>query len=399
MSTLLEAPAALSVGEITSACELAALSPEWQALWASSPRATPFQHPAWLLAWWRHLGGGELRTLVVRHAGRLAAVWPMFVWADSARQLTPLGNGVSDHVDLLAAPGHECPTAAAILAHLAGSDDWDTADFRDLPADSPLPAASGTHGITAEVVDDEPCPVLTFPARTANRTSAHELIVPTPSPNGTSPGRVILSAAAAPDPHPHQGLAAAEGAIAGSRDTADGEELTAVIPAELLKKLRYYHRRLDREFTVGWEKATDPPSLETLFDALVRLHTARWGRQGAAGMLDNPRVAAFHRCVAAAFLARGMLRLYALRLDGEVAAAWYGFAANGRVHYYLGGFDPAFDRYSVGTVIVGHAIGQARGERATELDFLRGREAYKYAWGATDRPQRRMHLTRSTGAG
>jgi CelD/BcsL family acetyltransferase involved in cellulose biosynthesis len=37
-------------------------------------------------------------------------------------------------------------------------------------------------------------------------------------------------------------------------------------------------------------------------------------------------------------------------------------------------------------VLVGCAIEAAAEEGAREFDFLRGREAYKYRWGARDRP-------------
>src|SRR4051794_35890653 len=38
--------------------ELAALEPAWWALWRRSPAATPFESPAWLMAWWRHFSPG-----------------------------------------------------------------------------------------------------------------------------------------------------------------------------------------------------------------------------------------------------------------------------------------------------------------------------------------------------
>jgi CelD/BcsL family acetyltransferase involved in cellulose biosynthesis/GNAT superfamily N-acetyltransferase len=329
----------LEIEEITSAAALEALRGEWQALWDRSPRATPFISPDWLLAWWRHLGGGPLRTLAVRDGRRLAGLLPMFVWeSDGVRQLTPLGNGISDHVDLLAAPGRERDVAAAILAHLGESEDWDAADFRDLPADSPLLRCPLPDGIAGETEDEEPCPVLVLPR--------------------------------------------------------SFEGLDSVIPPEHFKKLCYYRRRLKRDFVVRFETATDEATLDELFDALVRLHGARWAARGEPGVLDAPRVLAVHRESASRRLAHGRLRLHGLRLDGRIAAVWYGFAAKGRVHYYLGGFDPALDRYSLGTVMVGHAIEQAAREGADEFDFLRGREAYKYAWGATDRPKRRLRLTR-----
>ncbi|MBV9108691.1 MAG: GNAT family N-acetyltransferase [Gemmatimonadetes bacterium] len=356
MSTLLDAPrgdgvsraatppraSPLTVEEITSAPALVALRGEWQALWDRSPRATPFVSPDWLLAWWRHLGGGPLRTLAIRDGGRLAGLMPTFVWeGDGTRQLTPLGNGISDHLDLLAAAGRERDAAAAMLAHLAASEDWDTADFRDLPADSPLLRCPLPRGVAGETDDEEPCPVLVLPR--------------------------------------------------------SFEGLDSVIPPEHFKKLCYYRRRLKRDFAVRFETVTDEAALGEHFDALVRLHGARWAARGEPGVLDDPRIVAVHRESASARLAHGRLRMYGLRLDGRIAAVWYGFAAKGRVHYYLGGFDPALDRYSLGTVMVGHAIEQAVRDGAEEFDFLRGREPYKYAWGATDRTQRRLRLHRTAG--
>jgi CelD/BcsL family acetyltransferase involved in cellulose biosynthesis len=36
--------------------------------------------------------------------------------------------------------------------------------------------------------------------------------------------------------------------------------------------------------------------------------------------------------------------------------------------------------------MLGHAVEQALSEGLAELDLLRGREPYKHAWGAVDRP-------------
>lgn len=334
-----EVTAALAVEPVASADALAALAPEWAALWERSPLATPFQHPAWLLAWWRHLGGDGLWTLAVRSGGRLAGVIPLFVWSGGgARQVTPVGNGVSDHVDLLAAPGVELAVAEALLAHLADSRGrWDTADFRDLPADSPLLAAPLPDGVAAEVGDDAPCPVLPLPERI--------------------------------------------------------DELGDAVPRGFLKKARYARRRLERETEVTFE-AADDASFAELFDALVGLHAARWAERGEPGVLGDPAVLAFHREAARGLLGHGLLRLYGMRIGGRIVAAHYGFAAKGTAFYYLGGFDPALEKHSPGTVMVAHAIEEAVREGAREFDFLRGAEDYKYAWGAADRPQRRLRLRR-----
>ena len=41
---------------------------EHWALWRRDSRATPFQSPAWLDAWWATLGGGERFTAEARDA-------------------------------------------------------------------------------------------------------------------------------------------------------------------------------------------------------------------------------------------------------------------------------------------------------------------------------------------
>ena len=82
------------------------------------------------------------------------------------------------------------------------------------------------------------------------------------------------------------------------------------------------------------------------------------------------------------FLEAGLLRLYGLRLDGQIIAAYYGFMHSSggvrRAYFYLSGFDPAYAKFSLGRLIVEHAIRSAIAERASEFDFLRGNEPYKY---------------------
>ena len=65
-------------------------------------------------------------------------------------------------------------------------------------------------------------------------------------------------------------------------------------------------------------------------------------------------------------------------------AAYYGFAHRDQAYAYLHGFDPAFGTESPGTALIGHAIRDAVASGCTNFHFLRGQEAYKYAWGAED---------------
>ena len=102
----------MRVEEITTAAVLERLRPDWTCLWQRAVTPGPFQHPDRLLPWWRRLGGGELLVLAARDGAELLALAPFYITADAAsgeRQLTLLGNGVSDSCDVLLDPGRSGP--------------------------------------------------------------------------------------------------------------------------------------------------------------------------------------------------------------------------------------------------------------------------------------------------
>lgn len=160
------------------------------------------------------------------------------------------------------------------------------------------------------------------------------------------------------------------------------------------KKLRYYHRALERAGTLSFTEATEN-NLDALMSALFELHAARWRRRGMPGMLADDVVQGFHRQVGRAMLDAGALRMFAMSVGDRIAAVFYGFAAQGTVYYYLSGYDPELEKMSPGTVIVAHAVDAAIREKATTFDFLRGAEEYKLAWGAKERMNSRRQLIRA----
>ncbi len=159
------------------------------------------------------------------------------------------------------------------------------------------------------------------------------------------------------------------------------------------KKLRYYHRSLERCGPLSFADVCHD-NLDLFMDALFALHGARWQRRGMPGMLADDVVQQFHRDAARAMLDAGALRMYGMRVGARVVAVFYGFAAQGTVYYYLSGYDPDLEKLSPGTVIVAHAIQQAVRDDSTAFDFLRGAEEYKYAWGAKERMNSRRQIFR-----
>jgi CelD/BcsL family acetyltransferase involved in cellulose biosynthesis len=134
-------------------------------------------------------------------------------------------------------------------------------------------------------------------------------------------------------------------------------------------------------------------------DALWRLHRDRWRSRGEGGVLDDMRVRAFHSAALPRLAAAGLSDLRLLDIGGVIAGAYLGLRDARRSYAYLGGFDPSFSRESPGAVLLGSAIEAAVRRGAEEFDFLRGRESYKYSWGAVDRPQGWRRMVPEHGVG
>ncbi|WP_448188026.1 GNAT family N-acetyltransferase [Azospirillum sp. sgz301742] len=296
---------------------LQALAPAWAALWRRVPDTTPFQHPAWLVPWWRAFAHGALWVLALHQGDRLAGVLPLYREEDGT--LLPLGVGTTDWLDALVEEG---VPLAPLIAALPGLTGCTRVEFPGFPDWSPLRLLPTPPGAREEAGPDEPRPVLPLPA---------------------------------------------------------------ALPASQVRNLRHTRNRALRTGAVEVETAT-PTTAPALLEALFRLHAARWAERGGQGVLADPAVRAFHRAAVPALAEAGLLRLYGLRIGGRLAAVHYGLGDGRRAYYYLGGFDPELAPLGPGVLLLGHAIDAAAGEGGREFHFLRGREPYKYAWGAVDRP-------------
>ncbi|MBZ0158498.1 MAG: GNAT family N-acetyltransferase [Alphaproteobacteria bacterium] len=327
----------MTIEEINDTSALEALGREWSLLWERCPSATPFQSPEWLLPWWRHFGNDGLMTLAIRRRGRLAGIAPLFLFRHPEhgfRQVSLLGSGITDYLDFLLEPEAEEEGTRAVFEHLLSQKSrWDVGDFQELRGASPLLSSPGIPGLLMQKTAMEACPVLTLPdTRAAFR---------------------------------------------------------AGLSARLRKELRYTRNSIERAGGAYTETATGTTRQEFL-EILFRLHRAAWEERGEGGVLAGPGIQAFHREVSAGFLERGWLRLSVLYIGGSVSAALYSFAARERLYCYLSGFDPRASLYSPGKFILWHAIEDALAGGIREFDFLRGREEYKYTWGARNRTNYRL---------
>ena len=159
------------------------------------------------------------------------------------------------------------------------------------------------------------------------------------------------------------------------------EEYLTSLSATRRQTLRRKERNLQRDHALcvtdyGMER------LDEGWRRLVALHEQRWG---GAGSFSDPRVERLHHCFAGELGRRGQLWLTTLDLDGEPAAAWYGFANHETVYFYQSGRDPRYEDQSVGVLLMATMIRRAIERGYRWFDFLRGDEAYKAQWTPSQR--------------
>jgi len=313
------------------------LRPEWSDLWSRCPHARTFQRPEWLLAWMRSFKPSHPLLIEVRRKDQLVGLAPLLIYqSGSEKVLALMGGGVSDYLDILIDPDFASETLALIWNHIKDEPDWTALDLTDLPSTSQL--------------------LHTLPDDFNFSKTAHDVC------SGlTLPSKI--------------------------------EELKNLFPFRQLRNLRNARNRLQRAGHVHIEFATRG-SLPSFLDTLFHLHGQRWSRSGKPGVLADPAIESFHEVAAPQLLERGVLRLYGLRLNGRIIASLYTLFDRHMAFCYLQGFDPDYAHLSPGTHLLGSVIADAVREGKQRIDFLRGREAYKQHWGATEIPTFRVQATR-----
>ena len=148
--------------------------------------------------------------------------------------------------------------------------------------------------------------------------------------------------------------------------------------------LRYAEKALRRHHTVTITDH-DGERVAEGWRRLVTLHEQRWADGGGlgGGAFRDPHVDRLHRRFTAELARRGQLWLTTLDLDGEPAAAWYGFTYGDTAYFYQSGRDPRWERESVGQVLLALMIRRAMERGFKRFDFLRGDDPYKRQWTTT----------------
>ena len=340
----------------------AELAGEWNPLVERSASATVFLTWEWLRAWWASFRreGDELFILAAWEVGgiaesgvrsaesspRLLGLAPLYrsrVRAShrigSLRRIGFIGDrsGDSEYLDFAIEPGREPEVVRAFLDAIErDAGGWDLLCFHVVPKSSPSLAV--VRELAAE-----------------RGWLAEEKVVP----------RLAI------------------------RLPGDWESYLATLQPRFRSKLRSLARRLQGDtgkmpvpLPAAFEQCTEPSELPERLESLFALHQARWRAAGKPGAFADPARRRFYREVGEAFLRRGWLRFWSLRLGGRYAAHEFSFEHLGRVYFLQQAFDIGSAEQNAGTALKAHVLRDSIARGAREYDFLAGAAPYKEKWGA-----------------
>lgn len=322
---------------LTDYNDLAALERDWSDLFRRCLKKTTFQRPEWILAWMQSFCPSNPLVITLWSESRLVGLAPLLIYSrgkDSV--LAFMGGGISDYLDVLIDPEVADQGVASIVEAArcrSGLSSWNEIELTDVPEHSLL----------------------------LNRSIGAEFIV---------------------EPHDCSMVLDLPSSI---------HDLSSVVPSHKLRNYRNAMRRVSEYGRFEMEVATGQ-QLEEALPELFRLHRERWAATGEEGVLHGSMVQQFHHSLVSRAVQSGLLRLYVLRANRKSIACLYAFFEADVVYCYLQGFDPEYRKLSPGTIVLGRVIEDAVRHRAKRIDFLRGREAYKYAWGAREVMSYRIRL-------
>lgn len=320
------------------------LAREWDQLVNESDQRVYFLRWAWNRLWWRIFSppGSRLFLITCRdEQGRLIGLAPFYLkqcrtaGIPHVREVTFIGTGIyartSEYLDIIARRGYERIVANCVAEFLHSNDEWDRLWLDEVPSTSiVLPHFQKAMGAIAQV---------------AACSRSHYIDAAT-----------------------------------------DWESFRQTLGRSTRRHLARQMRRFSESFDWRFRRVETEEELAPALDALVRLHQARWTSKGEPGSFALPGIEELLRGAARISLAEGRLRLWTLELDGQIVAVRIAFFDNGVVHAIQGGFDPAYTKESLGSVMLGMCIKDCIEDGSVrEYDFMGGMDSYKDWWSKSGR--------------
>jgi CelD/BcsL family acetyltransferase involved in cellulose biosynthesis len=330
---------------VTDRAAFAALEREWDALVERTDDQPFFRH-AFLRVWLEHFGPrATLRLLTLRSAeGRLVAVLPLILRRSRmhglpVRELTSASNLHSCRFDLIAEDPAQAATA--FIAALRAQSDWDVLRLVDVPdggAGQELNVAAAQAGMLQGHWRSICSPFISLPA------------------------------------------------TAGARFDCGSTKFRA--------NLRRRRRRLHEQGRVTLERIDGGPALQRQLEDGLRLEARGWKGSAGTAIMQDPATLGFYLTLAHHAAARGMLRLWVMRLDGRAIAFHFALEHGGRYLLLKPAYDESLGACSPGQLLMQDVLEDCVRRGLREFDFLGPDMPWKRDWTTTTRPHAWLYVYR-----
>src|SRR5256712_6724982 len=278
-----------NIQRIADPADFANLREEWNGLLAASQADCLFLTWEWLYTWWKHLGGRRrLHLLLARDGRELAAIAPLAQRPPVLRRLLLfpalefLGTGIvgSDYLDVIVRRGTEQEVCDALAMAWEGAPlALEFAYVQRESFSAALARQLGQRGWTMQDTSINVCPVID---------------------------------------------------LAGHSWVSYLARLGSAHRYNLQRRLRNLHQRLDVRLDLGRTEAERREALQ----ALVALHTPRWGERGGSEAFGSPRLLSFYDEASQLALRRGWLPPLFLRPDGDPATGLPGHRERPHIQFF-----------------------------------------------------------------
>ena len=331
-----------TVAVVDQLTRLDAWAGTWDKLHAQNATRSYFLRYSWARLWLLHLapcGCGLFVLLVKDNTGEVRGLAPFYLATRRfalffrVPEVMFIGSGTSiktsEHLDILAQIGSEVAVARAIAEFLLQRDDWQRLFLWNVPERSPTLAAL--------------------------HQSLRGKLSPCDRPHVVS--------------------------TAGS-----WEDVIASWSKKFRHNLERSAKLLTQQSNASFRTVRERSELTARFEDFVRLHQLRWVGKGRPGSFADPAVTQF--CLAAVLDAfdQDSLRFWCCERDGRCIATLIAFVDGGVAHYFQSGFDPAFSKFSLGSVMIAHCLKDCVADPGIlEFDFMGGGAPYKDSWTAQTR--------------
>jgi CelD/BcsL family acetyltransferase involved in cellulose biosynthesis len=319
---------------------------DYERLTEATANTLPFSLHEWHVAWWNNLSASsaDVRDTLMIHvvrdeARRAIAIVPLVLtqrrWMGiRVGSIAPIGSdpGITEIRAPLVAPAHELRAISAIQRSLAGDHRWDWIHWAGLRP---------------------------------RLASALEIACP-------------LSSCSLDWREP------VDDAVLDMEPT--WEAFRAKLKRNIRESLRHCYNSLKRDGLVfDLEVAHTSAAVKRGVESFLALHSMRAELRDTIEHPDrfaSPKARRFLFEVCERLASRGVVRVFLLKIRGEVVAARIAFVVGDSMYLYYSGFDPAWKRYGVMTTTVAEAIKYAISRGLRTVNLSAGLDVSKTRWGA-----------------